>query len=314
MGGLIDLVKRGVVAPKHWAVCLLWTLAAVAAPVLLRLVIDGGANGFPFATFLPAILWVSIFLDWRFAALTALASLVAVVAFFVEPVFIANPTWQRGVLFLLYLLTVASMILTGHLLRSAVLDLERRSAEADAFNAELQHRARNALQVVKALASRASRSTDPAEFYETLGGRITALIKANELLGIGSVAACDLTELVDAALQPFPASQIEWSGPACRIGREAGNPLIMALHELATNAVKHGALSTDQGRVRLNWTLNGRGEIDMAWQESGGPPVEPPARKGLGARILSPQGGLRKVDLDYHPAGLSCRLLLAAEA
>lgn len=314
MAGPIDLVKRGIVAPKHWGLGLFCAFAAVAVPVILRWAIDRGANGFPFATFLPAILWVSIFLDWRFAALTALGSLVAVGLFFVEPVFVTQPTWQRGVLFLLYLLTVASMILTGHLLRRAVLDLERRTAEADAFNVELQHRARNALQIVKALASRASRTTDPKEFYKTLGGRINALIKANELLGVRSVASCELADLVAAAMEPFSTDQIAWEGPSCRVSREAGTPLMMALHELATNAAKYGALSSDRGRVVIEWKHAGGGaDIDMFWQEIGGPRVQPPTTQGLGTRILSPQGGLRQAEVEYDPSGVCCRLLVKAE-
>lgn len=314
MARMIDLVKRGIVATKHWSICLAWSLAAVVVPVLLRLAIDGGANGFPFATFLPAILWISIFFDWRFAAFTALGSLVAVGLLFAEPMLVSNPNWERGVLLLLYVLTVASMILTGHLLRRAIVDLERRTAEGDAFNVELQHRARNALQIVKALASRASRATDPKEFYDTLGGRISALIKANELLGVRSVTSCELTELVAAAMEPFSAGQIAWSGPSCRVSREAGTPLMMALHELATNAAKYGALSNDQGRVMLDWEHRGGDrDIDMVWQEVGGPHVRPPTTKGLGTRILSPQGGLREVDVEYNPSGVCCRLRVKAE-
>lgn len=314
MARLTDLVKRGIVAPKPWFICVLWTFAAIVAPVVLRWGIDRGVHGFPFATFLPAILWVSIFLDWRFAALTALGSLIAVMAFFVEPQLLVDPDWERGLLFVLYLVTVGTIILTGHLLRQAVLDLERGSAEADIFNAELQHRARNALQIVKALASRASRATDPKDFYDTLGGRIGALIKANELLGIRTVSSCELTDLVEAAMQSFPEGQIEWSGPACRISREAGSPLMMALHELGTNAAKHGALSTDRGRVRLEWRCEGPGrDIDIVWQESGGPVVAPPTVLGLGSRILSPQGGLRQARVDFEPAGVVCRLQVKAE-
>ena len=312
MGNTIDLVKSGVAAPKHWSTSLLWSFAAVVVPTLLRWVIDGGANGFPFATFLPALLWVSVFLDWRFAVLTAFGSLLAVAAFFVEPRPLAEFAWQWGALLLLYLLTVGSMILTGHLLRRAVIDLQRRSAEADAFNAELQHRARNALQIVKALASRASKTTDPVDFYKTLGGRITALIKANELLGIRPVASCEVADLVASAMEPFSASQIAWSGPPCRVGREAGNPLIMALHELATNAAKYGALSVDEGRVVMEWSLAGD-EITLVWQEFGGPPVRQPTVRGLGSRILSAQGGLRRADVDYRPSGVRCELVVKTE-
>jgi two-component sensor histidine kinase len=160
---------------------------------------------------------------------------------------------------------------------------------------------------VRALASRAARSTDPAEFYRTLSGRLDAMAKANELLSIGNLEACTIADLVGAAMQPFPAWAIDASGPPASIAAEPAMQLMMVLHELGTNAMKYGALSADGGRVQIAWTRDGD-ELAITWTERGGPGVKPPIKKGLGSRMLAPGGALRAVDLDYRPEGVLCRL------
>jgi two-component sensor histidine kinase len=86
----------------------------------------------------------------------------------------------------------------------------------------------------------------------------------------------------------------------------------MALHELGTNAHKYGALSSPQGKVELAWRIAANDEIELLWTESGGPAVSPPTRRGLGMRLLRPQGQMRTVDVHYRPEGLTCatRVLL----
>jgi two-component sensor histidine kinase len=200
------------------------------------------------------------------------------------------------------------MIVTGYLLRQTILELDAQSEKIRAFNAELQHRTKNTLQIVRGLASRATRSTDPVDFYNTLSGRLDAIAKANELLGYGDLKACELADLVKAAMQPFPAWAIHAQGPPCRIAGEAGMQLMIALHELATNAMKYGALSADGGHVYIGWSSGGDdGDIELLWEERRGPPVRPPIKRGLGSRILSPSGALRAVDVDYRPEGVVCR-------
>ncbi len=86
-------------------------------------------------------------------------------------------------------------------------------------------------------------------------------------------------------------------------------PLVLALHELATNAVKYGALSRSAGKVILTWRLE-EGSADLDWVEVGGPLVAAPNRKGLGSRLLTEQAGLFDVQLDFRPDGLICRIKL----
>lgn len=203
------------------------------------------------------------------------------------------------------------MILVGLVLRRTIFELDQQSTRFQAYNAELQHRAKNALQVVRALASRAAKAPDPVEFYEALAGRMDLLTKANELLGIGNVRQCELSEVTPLAMEPFPQAAIRVGGLSARITEEAGTPLMMALHELGTNALKYGALSVDGGMIDIEWTTVAD-EIHLTWRESGGPEVIPPKTRGLGSRLLVPQGGMKAVDLQFAAAGVVCRMVVPA--
>jgi two-component sensor histidine kinase len=214
-------------------------------------------------------------------------------------------------LLIAYSLTALFMILVGVVLRRTILELNEQSQRFQSYNAELQHRAKNALQIVRALASRASKAPNPVEFYEALAGRMDLLVKANELLGIGMMRQCELKEVARLAMQPFPVAAVNASGPDVRITEEAGMPLMMALHELGTNALKYGALSVDNGTVDIEWTVKDA-EIHLSWCETGGPLVHPPTERGLGSRLLVAQGGLKSVDLQFEPIGVVCRMIVPA--
>jgi len=118
--------------------------------------------------------------------------------------------------------------------------------------------------------------------------------------------------VVERSCAPFrDGGNIEPAGPPCRIDGAACVPLSLALHELATNAVKHGALSVPGGRVALRWEPGDDGRIALEWIEAGGPPVYPPPRKGLGTMLLTGQPELEGCELEFHPGGLRCRMAIA---
>lgn len=84
---------------------------------------------------------------------------------------------------------------------------------------------------------------------------------------------------------------------------------MMGLHELCTNATKHGALSRDEGRVAIRWRLGqSPDEVDFEWSESGGPRVEEPRSRGMGSRLLVANGGMKGVSMQFEPGGLQCRI------
>lgn len=180
---------------------------------------------------------------------------------------------------------------------------------------ELNHRVKNTLATVQSLAAQTLRAyRDPDEAREVLEGRLLALSAAHNILNRENWEAADLADVVAEAIAVFQgpgAERFEVTGPPARVTPQTALAVAMALHELSTNAVKYGALSRDSGRVAISWTAGaGDDAVSLAWREQGGPPVEPPARKGFGSRLLA---GLSAelgaaAELDYRPVGVVCEL------
>ncbi|WP_376096601.1 HWE histidine kinase domain-containing protein [Roseomonas sp. CCTCC AB2023176] len=139
---------------------------------------------------------------------------------------------------------------------------------------EVDHRAKNALTVVQATL-RLTPKDDAAAYARAVEGRVRALARAQTLLAEGRWEGVSLREVAAGELDPFlpegGASRIILDGPAVTLAANAVQPLAMALHELATNATKHGALSVPGGTVRLGWMIDGD-RLRLHWEESGGPP------------------------------------------
>ena len=308
---LIPAIRRGILAEVPPVQALGWSVLAVAVPTALRWAIDRGSEGVPFLTYYPSLVLAALFLGWRWAALVALAS--AAVANRLlrdEPLLF----WQSGselMLAALFVLSCAALVAIGEVARRTVRELEAAKARESLLNAELLHRVKNMLTTVNAMAVLTARHTDPDNFVAALTGRMQALERATGLLGVDERAPCDVHRLVESALAPFRAGDtFTVEGPGCVLPREACVPLSLALHELATNAAKYGALSVPDGRVELLWTI-GEGEerlLRLAWRETGGPPVAPPQRKGMGTQLLRRQHGLDQVELHYRPEGVECAI------
>jgi two-component sensor histidine kinase len=175
---------------------------------------------------------------------------------------------------------------------------EERAADAETVAEEFKHRVKNLLTVVQALIAQ-SLGVDQATRDE-ITSRLGALANSQDLLDrTGSV---NLHELVNASLKPFnDHSNIEVVGYDCKVPEQQSVWLVLALHELATNAAKYGALSRPTGRVRveMNETRNG---VSLAWREFGGPTVSKPTVTGFGSRLLD----RAKAEIDYRPDGIQC--------
>lgn len=170
--------------------------------------------------------------------------------------------------------------------------------------------------MVGALLHRAKKSGSKEGQLDQLEAQLVALFKANEMLRFGLAESCDLAQLINAVLEPFPLQQIRISGPPCTLHERVVTRFAMILHELATNAVKHGALSNEAGTVRLIWRETAAQKSNLlciSWSEADGPAVAGPTRQGLGSYLLRPGGGLRSVEVEYHRTGLSCSLVFEAD-
>jgi PAS domain S-box-containing protein len=187
---------------------------------------------------------------------------------------------------------------------------------------ELDHRAKNALAVVQA-ALRLTPMTDPKAYARAVEGRVMALARAHSMLAEARWQGAELRALLEGELSPFLAGQrAELSGPAVALPPTAAQSVAMAAHELATNAVKHGALSTPEGSLSVTWLVTGAREgtpqLRLVWHETGGPAMAGrPQRRGFGSRVL--QATIRgqlggSVAQDWSATGLVCTLEIPLNA
>jgi two-component sensor histidine kinase/DNA-binding response OmpR family regulator len=183
---------------------------------------------------------------------------------------------------------------------------------------EVDHRARNVVAVVQSI-MRLTRAESIDDYIGALDGRIGALSNAHRLLAGSRWEGADLTRLVDEEFAPYRASgneRVRARGPIVLLPPATAQTIALALHELATNAAKYGALSVDAGYVDLVWRAE-PGKLEIVWTESGGPQITPPERRGYGSRAIvagieRQLGGL--VHFDWRPEGLRCTLCVPHEA
>jgi PAS domain S-box-containing protein len=181
---------------------------------------------------------------------------------------------------------------------------------------EINHRAKNMLSVVHAIAHQTA-TRNPEDFIARFSERIQALSANQDLLVRNEWNGVEVGDLVRAQLAHFTGligSRIAVHGPSLRLTAASAQAIGLALHELATNAGKYGALSTAKGHVEVSWGTNG-GAFKMRWTESEGPPVSAPQRRGFGTIVMDVMaersvGG--NVDLDYAPSGVTWRLTCPA--
>lgn len=182
--------------------------------------------------------------------------------------------------------------------------------------AELNHRVKNNLSTVQALAHHSMGSTSsPEEFRRIFDARLMALSRAHDLLMRETWTSAGLGQIATETLAPFSLDddgRVVIVGPEVRFSPTAAVTMTLAFHELATNAAKFGALSRPGGRVSVRWAVDRSqdpGAVDLVWREAGGPPASLPTRRGFGSRLIE-RGAARElgghVRLDFEPDGVVC--------
>lgn len=181
---------------------------------------------------------------------------------------------------------------------------------------ELNHRVKNTLTTVQSVVAQTLRNaTSPREMREVLDGRLIALSEVHDLLTRENWEGTTIRDVVALALLPYRgqgAERFSVEGPGVAISPRTALALAMAVHELATNAIKHGALSVLNGRVDVNWQIDKVSDrLHLRWKEQGGPAVIAPARRGFGSRMIESAlaadlGGT--VQLEFATDGLCCTI------
>jgi PAS domain S-box-containing protein len=185
---------------------------------------------------------------------------------------------------------------------------QKRAAEAEQILIrELQHRTNNLLAVIQGIAQKTLSGTPPLdEARKIFEGRLLALAGTYRQLTKSNWSGVSLSEIVHLTLEPF-AARTEIDGPDLMLSAKNAQSFSLALHELATNALKHGALSSAGGHVRIAWRIatNGGGStLEFRWRERGGPPVTGPGQRGFGTLLLESTFGT--INFDYAREGLTC--------
>jgi len=212
---------------------------------------------------------------------------------------------------------------------ASFVDITRHRTEENRLRVllnEVNHRTQDTLATVLAIAKQTLRGAADPAVAALFEGRILALSQAHALLGGTEWGAVGLRDVIERILQPFGLNDLAVLrftvvGDDVRLQPKAALTLAMVLHELATNAAKHGALLADTGCISIDWQVapdrDGEGSsgrrLCLRWQESGGPPVVSPTRRGFGSRLI--QRGLEQeldgeVHVEYEPGGVMCQIAL----
>jgi PAS domain S-box-containing protein len=197
-----------------------------------------------------------------------------------------------------------------------ITERKEREQQVQLLMREVNHRAKNMLSVVDAIAHQTA-TKNPEHFMERFSERVQALSANQDLLVRSEWGGVDVEDLVHAQLAHFAdliGSRIVVDGPRLRLKPASAQAIGLALHELATNAGKYGALSTDKGHVDVCWGSDGD-TLTMSWTERDGPPVSAPKRRGFGTIVMEAMTERSvdgKVDLDYAPLGLTWGLTCPA--
>lgn len=296
-------------------------IAASAAAVVLRILLDPYLTGVQFITFFPVIILASYLGGWRPGMFAASICGLAGWYLFLPPLYslkTLTPAAEATLLF--YFATAAAIAFFVGSVREAVLAEHRAAAALREEQArtqmllnELNHRVKNSLAIVQAIARQTFKEEASPAARDAFEGRLAALSGAQNVLTASSWESAPLRQIVLDAVAFHPMQdRFEVEGPDCRLGAETALAVALTLHELLTNAMKHGALSGRSGRVDIRWTIQGT-NVDLVWRETGGPPVSPPAHRGFGTRLIERSfvhGNGSGVHVDYRPEGLECVMRL----
>jgi PAS domain S-box-containing protein len=217
--------------------------------------------------------------------------------------------------------SISQASVDGELLFTVILrDISERQAAVETQRlliGELDHRVKNTLAMVQAIASQTAKSyADPKDFAESFNGRVRAMASAHTLLTRAAWKGADLRDLIHEQLLLGVDSRILLSGPDVFLEPQIAMHFGMVLYELGSNARKYGALSRGEGQIALNWvveTIEHASFLAFDWVETGGPPTKAPSQRHFGTRLIefSLTHSLHgKADLDFAPAGLRCRIKL----
>lgn len=290
---------------------LVWLARTALNPVL--------REQMPYTLFFIGVLAASVFGGWRAGVLaTFLSALLANISFVsTTGRFTLGDSlgWAFGMFLLVSLLLVTLVNALATSLRQETTLRE----DLTTVSSEYRHRIKNLLTITQSLVDQTARSSGSIpEFKDKVVDRLHALARVQDLLHAGKAQAVPLHALIDTILSPFHLEgRLAWpiSGPDVLVPAETTIALALLLNELATNATKYGALSVQEGRLKLGWTVEGEWTV-IEWKEVGGPKMSAPEKRGFGSRLFDTAlpRGTGSTELIFEQDGLRCEIRLRTSA
>lgn len=319
MDGFLLGLQRYIGRPRHPVVRLTLIAAVTGIVAALRWQVDHGTNGFAFSPFFPVILVSAVLYGWRYGLWASAGSLGMVIWLYLEPDWFDRPLATRLPLLGIFVLIIAIILAVSEAVRRLLFETQRRARQVETWNAELHHRTVNLVQVLVNWIERGQVDSDPPTYYANLSGNLIAWTRSSGLLGRNIAAQWDLRELVALVLSPFPGERIRTEGPSVWISGDTARAAAMALHELATNATKYGALGTGAGSVLIDWRIEdgGNRRVLISWKETAPAAAPEGAHRtetgtGFGLRMLSALRDIEGLAYSSGADGVSCEFAIAA--
>lgn len=308
-----ELIRRSIAGqPSRLAPQLLIAAASVATATVVRVLISLWIpTGIPYITYFPILLLATLLGGLRTGLVTLLGSMLAGSVFFVEAAQHWPLPFSASSGMVAFLISGGLIVWLSHVVTTSFRTVDEAREQERLLVMELQHRVKNTLSIVQALATQTfSGREEDAAFRAAFTDRLVALGRAHNVLSDTAWREVTMWALVARAMEPFgdlDSGRISIDGEEMMLSPALIVDLALCLHELATNATKYGALSAPGGSVEIRWRRLPQGRAELAWRETGGPTVRPPDRKGFGSRLL--QRGLTlgahpTVSTDYAPEGL----------
>jgi two-component sensor histidine kinase len=299
------------VRPYSWTAAGL-VIACLAAAALLRTLLAALGFNALFPTFYPAVLLTALIAGTPAGIATIIGAVLIVWWAFIPPIFEFGPlSGEEAANLVLFAASSGCLVVMSHLYRDAWVKLRRRDRERELLLREMEHRGRNTYAVVESIV-RNTLVNDRAS-ANAIAGRVRAVSSANDLVNRSDDKTVSLQALLSLEFAPNPETRLRTSGPFIEVSSDAARKLGLVFHELATNAMKHGALSDPDGRVNVSWQADGR-MVRLAWCEQNGPAVSPPTRQGFGTMIVteSLKSLSGRTTFDFDPAGLRCDMYFSS--
>jgi two-component sensor histidine kinase len=295
------------VSPYSWTTLFIVIVCLAVAWLLRAVFFQLGINAL-YPTFYPAVLLAALVGGTPAGVGAIIGSILIVWWAFLPPIleFGRLTSGQIGNL-VLFAASSGCLVFISHLYRDALIALRRRDRERELLLQEMQHRGRNTYAVVESIV-RTTLVNDRAS-ADAIAGRVRAVSSANDLVNQSDEKTVPLQALLALEFAPNPETRLRTSGPSVEVSSDAARKLGLVFHELVTNAMKHGALSSPNGCVNVKWQADSR-MVHLTWHEQNGPAVSPPTRQGFGTVIVTES--LKSLSgstvLTFDPAGLRCEM------